>query len=157
MLVLESAINGHKLRYYLKSGEIFMRYGNTEKWKVKKVSRDGDYLRMHIGNKRYSLHRVIYKIWNPAWDIEDGSIKNNSIDHINGHKDDNRIANLRNVTHQQNHCNRTTAKGYYFNKKLNKYQAQIYTNGKTVHLGLFVLEADAHNAYLEAKKIYHII
>jgi len=157
MLVMESVINGRKLRYYLKSGEIFMRYGNTEKWKVKKVSRDGDYLRMHIGNKRYYLHRIIYKIWNPAWDIEDGSIKNNSIDHINGHKDDNHITNLRNVNHQQNHFNQTKAKGYCWNKKLKKWMAQIQLNGKTIYLGLFVLEADARNAYLEAKKIYHII
>jgi len=41
----------------------------------------------------------------------------NQLDHINGIKDDNRISNLRSVTNQQNQCNRTTTKGYYWNKK----------------------------------------
>jgi len=133
-----------------------MRYGNTEKWKVKKVSRDGDYLRMNIGNKMYLIHRVIYKFYNPDWDIEDGST-NNSIDHVNGHTDENQITNLRNVNHQQNCFNQTRAKGYCWNKNAKKWQAQIRLNGKLIHLGLFVLEADAHNAYLEAKKVHHIV
>ena len=30
-------------------------------------------------------------------------------------------------------------------------------NGKKIHLGLFDTKEDAHNAYLNAKKIYHII
>ncbi len=157
MLVMESVINGRQVRLNLRSGEIFMQFRNTGIWKVKTPYRSGQYLQMRIGNKMYQQHRVIYKIWNPDWNIEDGSIKNNSIDHINGTKTDDHIANLRNVTHQQNHCNRTRAKGYYWSQKMKKWHAQIRLNGKSVHLGLYDLEADARNAYLEAKKLYHII
>ena len=60
MLVMNAIINGKLVRLNLKSGEIFMRYGNTEKWKVKKVSRDGDYLRMNIGNKKIAVIIVLH-------------------------------------------------------------------------------------------------
>ena len=33
----------------------------------------------------------------------------------------------------------------------------ITLNNKTINLGLFDNENDARNAYLEAKKIYHVI
>jgi len=153
---MESVINGKLVRLNLRTGEIFMQFRHTGIWRIKKISGQHEYLIITIGEKKYKLHRVIYKIWNPDWDIEDGS-NDNSIDHINGHTDDNQITNLRNVTHQQNHCNRTKAKGYSWNKQLQKWQASIKLNNKHIHLGLFVLEADARNAYLEAKKVYHII
>jgi hypothetical protein len=79
------------------------------------------------------------------------------IDHINGIRDDNRICNLRSVTHQQNHFNMTKAKGFYWVKSRNKWESKIMLNGKSIHLGLFEKEEDARTAYLEAKKQYHII
>ena len=157
MLCLSTTINGRKLRLNLRSGEIWGIDGRTKKWEVKSVFKHGNYLGMSIGNKKYKFHRVIYKIWNPDWNIDDGSIKNNSIDHINGHTDNNQITNLRNVTNQQNCWNHTKAKGYCWDKRRKKWHAQIQLNGKKLFLGYFVLEEDAKNAYLEAKKIYHII
>jgi hypothetical protein len=79
------------------------------------------------------------------------------IDHINGIKDDNRIDNLRSVTSQQNQHNRTTAKGYHFDKRVNKYQSYISLNRKNIYLGLFKTEQEARQAYLEAKEKYHLI
>jgi hypothetical protein len=79
------------------------------------------------------------------------------IDHINGIKDDNRILNLRSVNNQQNHFNRITAKGYYWNKRVDKWQCQIMLNNKSIHLGYFEKEEDARAAYLEAKEKYHTI
>lgn len=79
------------------------------------------------------------------------------IDHINGIKDDNRICNLREVTNQQNHYNRTTAKGYYLHKNTNKYVAQLRLNGKHIYLGIHNTEQEARQAYLDAKQKYHII
>lgn len=79
------------------------------------------------------------------------------IDHINGDKLDNRILNLRSVTHQQNSFNRTTAKGYSYCKLTNKYRAYIKINKKNIYLGRFETEQEARNAYLKAKEIYHII
>ena len=156
---MESVINDKRVRLNLRTGEIFMqnhKFKDT-RWMVRTPRADGNgYLQMNIGYRSYKLHRVIYKIWNPDWNIDDGS-QDNSIDHINGHTDDNRIANLRNVTNQQNQWNQTKAKGYYWYERLKKWVAQICVSRKVIHLGLFDLEADARNAYLEAKKIYHII
>jgi hypothetical protein len=77
------------------------------------------------------------------------------IDHVNGIKDDNRICNLRIVTHQQNHWNRTKAKGYYFSKSHNKFHSQININGVVKFLGHFNTEDEARIAYIKAKEIYH--
>ena len=153
---LTAVINGRELRYDIETNAIWGIDGRTKKWEVKTATRQGGYLQTRIGKKMYLIHRIIYKFYNPEWNIEDGS-KNNSIDHINGTTDDNQIANLRNVTNQQNCFNRTKAKGYYWNKALKKWMAYIKLNGKMIHLGYFVLEEDARNAYLEAKKVYHII
>jgi hypothetical protein len=156
MLVLESIINGRCLRLNLRSGEILCVHMRTGAWTVKTPYRSGGYLQMKIGKKLYRYHRVTYKLWNPDWNIDDGS-QDNSIDHINGNTTDNRIQNLRNVTNQQNCFNRTKSKGYHWHKKDNKWHAQIKVNGKNIHLGRFVLEEDARQAYVNAKDIYHVI
>jgi hypothetical protein len=77
------------------------------------------------------------------------------IDHINGKRHDNRIENLRSVTQQQNLFN-TNAKGYYWNKRNKKWNAKIKVNGKSKHIGLYDTEQEAHQAYLNEKKILHI-
>jgi hypothetical protein len=79
------------------------------------------------------------------------------IDHINGIRDDNRICNLRSVTHQKNQWNATKAKGYTWNKRVNKWKSQITINNKKIYLGYYDDENDARQAYLKAKEQYHII
>tara|TARA_R110000737_G_scaffold304929_1_gene312377 strand:+ start:276 stop:776 length:501 start_codon:yes stop_codon:yes gene_type:complete len=113
------------------------------------------YKYINIKPKHYSLHRVNYYAHNPTWDIHDSS-QDNFIDHIDNIKINNHIENLRVVTNQENQFNRK-AKGYYWYKQRQKWMARIKLNGKQKFLGLFVLEEDARTAYLEAKKIYHII
>jgi len=100
-------------------------------------------------------HRLVYYIHNPDWDIWDSS-PDNMIDHINRKKDDNSIENLHVVNGHQNQWNRDD-KGCCFNKRANKWQAYIKVNGKSIYLGLFENEEDAHNAYLEAKAKHHVI
>lgn len=79
------------------------------------------------------------------------------LDHINGNPNDNSLINLRPVTRNENQWNRKTAKGYYFNKRENKWKATIYYHSKGIHLGYFNSEEEARKAYLEAKEKYHII
>ena len=123
--------------------------------KIQNRKSDG-YKYIHITPKRYLLHRVNYFAWNQDWDIHNSCVKTNSIDHKDINVTNNNIENLRVVTNQQNHFNRN-CKGYYFNKQSQKWKARIDVNGKQKYLGLFLLEEDARNAYLEAKKIYHKI
>jgi hypothetical protein len=81
---------------------------------------------------------------------------NLEIDHIDRNTINNKLSNLRILTHQQNCLNRN-AKGYTLDKIYNKWKSIIFYNNKNIYLGHFATEEEAHNAYLEAKKKYHII
>lgn len=76
-------------------------------------------------------------------------------DHINHITLDNRISNLRIVSHQQNHFNQKSPKGYCWDKARKKYQAEIGVNGKHIYLGRFHTTEEARSAYLRAKEQYH--
>jgi hypothetical protein len=91
-----------------------------------------------------------------AWYYTYGNVDYQQLDHINRIRTDNRIDNLRVVSHQENMWN-NGGKGYYWNKQANKWQSYIYLNGKQIHLGLFNTEDEARNIYLQAKQKYHII
>ncbi len=107
------------------------------------------YLRIRIKGKRYLAHRL-------AWLYVHGSFPEQDIDHINGNKQDNSIANLRDVSCRENQCNRKRHRegrlqGCFYRKHTKKWIAQIRINGKKVHLGLFHTEAEAHEVYIQAK------
>ena len=111
--------------------------------------------KLKLNKKHYILSRVVYKAYNPDWDISDTGY-NNLIDHINNNSLDNRIENLRILTKKQNQWN-TNAKGYTWHKYNKKWSAQLMVSGKYKFIGYFTEESDARNAYLEAKEKYHII
>ena len=83
-------------------------------------------------------------------------------DHINGNKLDNRAANLRVCTHQQNQFNKAAQvnnvsgyKGVSWNKWAGKWRASIGYNKKQIHLGYFDNKLDAAAAYVSAALAYH--
>lgn len=80
------------------------------------------------------------------------------IDHINGIRTDNRLENLRIVTHRENGSvcfrklkNNFTSEfvGVSWQKSSQKWIASISINGKSVYLGLFNNELEASKAYQE--------
>ena len=155
---MECIINGTKVKY--EGGQIykFCKYrldSKEETWIMLKGSaRPDGRIRILINHKSYYKYRVLYKIANPEWDIENSS---NSIDHININCKDNSLENLRPATQLQQILNRkcmTSAKGYIWCKANQKWKARIVIDGKTKYLGLFDLESDAHQAYLNAVAKY---
>lgn len=99
-----------------------------------------------------------------AWLYMHGEWPKGHIDHINQDKGDNRIANLRVVTHTVNMHNRTVnrnnrtgLRGVSFingNKK-KRFRAHIGFDGKTLHLGSFATAEEAHAAYCKAAAELH--
>jgi hypothetical protein len=110
------------------------------------------YITININlNKKYLLYGHHY-----AYYMTYGNVEYEMLDHINRDKSDNRICNLRISNHQENGFNRN-AKGYYFDKNSNKYNAFIKINKKKIHLGSFNTEEEAIQSYLEGKKKYHTL
>jgi hypothetical protein len=155
---LTGEINGREIKYDIETGCLWGRNNHykDKRWEIKKGHNKDGYLQILIGDKNYLVHRVVYKLYHPKWNIDDIS-RENRIDHENRNRADNRIINLRNVTEQENQFNRKATKGYYWNKQRNRWHAQIYLNRKHISLGCFEKEDDARKAYLDAKKIYHVI
>ena len=109
------------------------------------------YLDVKINGKQYRVHRIIYMMFY-------GHIpRNMQIDHINRNRMDNRIENLRVVTHCENQWNVSEKKGYHFIPKYNKYRVRITANRKRILIGDYNTEEEAADAYKEAKEKYHII
>lgn len=110
-----------------------------------KVNSHG-YSSIKINYRNYLAHRLawlfVYKEWPKQF-----------IDHINGNRLDNRIANLRTANYFINNRNRTKAKG--FSRVGNRFRARIVVNDRTIHLGLFDTEQEANFAYLFAKNKYY--
>jgi hypothetical protein len=147
--VREIELNGRKLRVY-SCGKVESFHHN--KWRESNGIKHNGYYRIQINYKTYLKHRVIAFAF-LGLDI-DNLIQ--QIDHIDRDRINNDISNLRIVSSQQNKFN-VGAKGYTWDKKNNKWLAQIKFNKKSIHLGRFDIEDEAQQAYLEAKEKYHII
>jgi hypothetical protein len=95
--------------------------------------------------KNYRVHRLI-------WVYVYGQISN-QIDHINGVRNDNRLCNLREVTHQQNMMNRPKHKssnkfrGVYASANKRRWIAQISVNSSMKYIGSFDTPEEASFAY----------
>ncbi len=77
------------------------------------------------------------------------------VNHKNFNREDNRVENLEIITNREN-TNKKHIKssskyvGVYFYKRVSKWVAQIWVNGKKKILGYFENEYDAHLAYQKA-------
>ena len=106
------------------------------------------YIQIHYKDKYYCAHRL-------AWMYVYGVEPPLEIDHINGISTDNRIANLRSVSHRVNEQNRSEHRGGQlpgacFHKGTRKWEAKISMDGKQKYLGLFKTEQEASAAYFRA-------
>lgn len=119
--------------------------------------------RHHKGYTDITIDRHGHRAHRVAWLLSYGTWPSGHIDHINGVRDDNRLANLRAATREVNaqnlHSARTDSQtgvlGVGWHAKAGKFRARIRANGKRVELGYFSDTVAAHAAYLEAKRRLH--
>lgn len=111
------------------------------------------YTQIWIDGYFYMAHRLAWFYVNKKWPSQ-------YIDHINENKLDNRIENLRDVSHSVNLANQKNPqrnntsgfRGVSYKKRISKFHAQIFVNKKYNSLGYFDSAEEAHKAYLKFKE-----
>lgn len=109
------------------------------------VGPDG-YCSIRYFGKRYQAHRLAWFIVHGLWP--------DLIDHINGEKADNRIANLRLATKSQNAGNMRarSSLGKGVRRAGAKFMASVKCDGKNYYLGVYETPEEAHEAYCVAAR-----
>jgi hypothetical protein len=117
------------------------------------VNNEG-YRHIRVDGRAYKAHRL-------AWLHVHGTWPGGMLDHIDGDRDNNRIANLREATRSQNLAN---SRPYRANSKYHKginrrtsglWDARISHNGKCHFLGCFKTEGEAVAAYASAARNFY--
>lgn len=112
------------------------------------------YVQVNIAGTVIKGHRL-------AWFLHYGEWPSDHIDHINGIRNDNRIANLRVVSGTLNTQNKRKAMpksktGVLGVVKVGgRYQANIHKNRKKHYLGTYSTAEEAHQVYVLAKRQLH--
>ena len=116
-----------------------------------------NYVRVLLDGYQYYAHRL-------AWLYVYGEWPKQHIDHINGIKTDNRIANLRDVSPEVNQQNWRQATswnktsgllGVCWNRRNGRWMAQISIKNRTRVIGAYSSAEEAHAAYIAAKRKLH--
>jgi len=113
------------------------------------------YTVIRIDGVSYLAHRL-------AWLYVNGEFPSDDIDHINGKKSDNRIANLRVANPSQNLfntpkkiSNQSGFKGVYKCKNSDRWRAEIKVNKTKYSLGSFKTAQEAGKVYDDFARIHH--
>lgn len=120
------------------------------------ISSAKGYLKIGIDGERYWAHRLAFFWMTGEW-------PKHHVDHIDGDGGNNAWGNLRDVTRSVNMQNRKRATkdsltgilGVTFNRRRQKWVAQIALNNTSKGLGYFETADAAHLAYLKAKRQHH--
>lgn len=143
------------LNYNPETGEFTRRVSTTNSVRVGDIAgsvHHTGYLRIRVDGHQYLAHRL-------AWLYTHGEWPKNEIDHIDGNKTNNRIANIRDVTpsvNQQNQRKARSGTGFLgVTLSQGRFRALIGVAGKQHYLGNYDTPELAHAAYLNAKRRFH--
>lgn len=121
-----------------------------------RIDKDG-YIQISYRKVSYLAHRV-------AWLYMYGKWPDDQIDHRDGNRANNAIANLREASCSENMQNIRVAQRNnkikllgvtHSHNRVNPFRATICLNRKCRHLGYFATKEEAHSAYLKAKSELH--
>ena len=144
------------LDYDINTGDFTWKVTTGRQAKGKKAGAllQHGYIAITLRGKRCLAHRL-------AWAITFGYWPKAQLDHINHVREDNRIANLREASANQNCKNLSIQKrntsgmtGVSFNKSNGYFHAYITIDGKRKHIGWFKTLSDACNARKHANWQY---
>ena len=139
------------LRYDPDTGKLFWkeRPEGQRRWNTRYAGKEAftaltseGYRAGVIYRRKYNAHRVIWALHYGAWPTKE-------IDHVDRDRANNRISNLRDVSHAENMRNQplradnTTGHTGVILTKSGKYQVQIRAGGVDLRLGHFVRLEDA--------------
>jgi len=144
-----------KLLHYEPDTGVFTWIGSTRagiNGKEAGCVKDG-YIAIGISGRVFYAHRLVWMYVHAEWPDQ--------IDHINHDRSDNRIENLRSVSHLENGMNQSKPSdntsgcvGVTWNGNRCKWAAQMKANGKNIWLGLHDNKNDAIAARKDAEKIH---
>jgi hypothetical protein len=130
------------------------------RWRVRRVgvrfdkspgrSAENGYTQITVAGETHLAHRL-------AWLYMTGKWPKEQVDHIDGNRANNAIANLRECSARQNHWNKRTLsnnksglKGAWYNKHDKCWQSAIVVDGVWKRIGRFRTAEEAHAAYCKA-------
>lgn len=136
---------------------------------IRRVSVGGNRAGEQAGSIASNGYRIIgidghyFRAHRLAWLYAHGVMPDGQIDHINGCRADNRIMNLRVVTHAENQhnvwhpkANSTTGlQGVSRCARSGKWRAGIVVSNRKIWIGRFDTPELAHAAYIQAKAEMH--
>jgi hypothetical protein len=147
-----------QLSYDAETGELRWKVAKSNCIKAGQVAGSigiQGYLKVKIDRKLYQAHRVAWLLANGAW-------PEGHIDHINGVRSDNRIANLRVCSNTENvrnakmrRDNTSGIKGVFWHKASNAWCARVSHDGRMVNGGTFKNIEDAKHAAIELREKLH--
>lgn len=156
--MLDAAIVRNLFSYDEQTGHLIRKTAPTYKNKVGEVAgyvcKTNGYRVIKVSCLRYTAHRLVWLHVHGVWPTHE-------IDHINGDKTDNRLSNLRDVTHQVNVQNLRASTSSSSTGMLgvgphgDRWRARILHEGKTRYLGRYKTKELAQEAYVKAKREIH--
>lgn len=101
-------------------GSVMIPANGTHKAHLTKGCKDsGGYMRVRVAGKKYSVHRLVVETFI-------GEIPaDKEVDHVNRCRDDNRLVNLRIVSHSENQRNRASVDRVTAEGRVHKYEDQV--------------------------------
>lgn len=139
--------------------ELGQSVDHLDAWNAQYAGKVGFTASTYKGYRASTISGAHIRAHRAAWAVHYGAWPDGMLDHINGDKADNRIANLRIVDDVENgrnypksRRNKSGQTGVRWNKTKGKWRARITVEGRVIELGDFVVFDDAVSARKAAER-----